>query len=141
VIDGSLNIGTSDSSRFMALDAKTRRLRFKFDAKAYVFSTPALAGGLAYFGDHNGKLYAVDARTGKLAWDFRTEGSKKDPFKVLNDDGSLNRDAFKPLFGDFQDMYLDFNRFISIGAVVSSPAVDRGVVYFGSMDGNLYALQ
>ena len=41
----------------------------------------------------------------------------------------------------FQDMYLDFNRFISIGAVVSSPAVDRGVVYFGSMDGNLYALQ
>jgi outer membrane protein assembly factor BamB len=51
------------------------------------------------------------------------------------------RDAFKPLFGDFQDMYLDFNRFISIGAVVSSPAVDRGVVYFGSMDGNLYALQ
>ena len=101
---------------------------------------PALAGGLAYFGDHNGKLYAVDARTGKLAWDFRTEGSKKDPFKVLND-GSLNRDAFKPLFGDFQDMYLDFNRFISIGAVVSLPAVDRGVVYFGSLDGNLYALQ
>src|SRR3989442_11106263 len=45
------------------------------------------------------------------------------------------------LFSDFQDMYLDFNRFISIGAVVSSPAVDRGVVYFGSMDGNLYALQ
>ena len=45
------------------------------------------------------------------------------------------------LFGDFQDMYLDFNRFISIGAVVSSPSVDRGVVYFGSMDGNLYALQ
>jgi len=141
VSDGMVYLGTSDSSRFMALDAKTGRLRFNFDAKAYVFSSPALAGGLAYFGDHNGKLYAVDARTGKLAWEFRTEGSKKDPFKVLNEDGSLNRDAFKPLFGDFQDMYLDFNRFISIGAVVSSPAVDRGVVYFGSMDGNLYALQ
>jgi outer membrane protein assembly factor BamB len=38
-------------------------------------------------------------------------------------------------------MYLDFYRYISIGAIMSSPAVDRGTVYFGSMDGNLYALQ
>jgi eukaryotic-like serine/threonine-protein kinase len=141
VRDGMVYVGTSDSSRLMALDAKTGRLRFNFDAKAYMFSSPALAGDLAYVGDHNGKLYAVDAKTGKLAWEFGTEGSKKDPFKVLNDDGSLNRDAFKPLFGDFQDMYLDFNRFISIGAIMSSPVVDRGVVYFGSMDGNLYALR
>lgn len=29
---------------------------------------------------------------------------------------------------------------ISIGAIVSSPVVDKGVVYFGSMDGNLCAL-
>jgi hypothetical protein len=35
----------------------------------------------------------------------------------------------------------DFFRFISIGAIMSSPVVDRGVVYFGSMDGNRYALQ
>ena len=32
-------------------------------------------------------------------------------------------------------------RFGSVGAIVSSPVVDKGVVYFGSMDGNLYALQ
>jgi outer membrane protein assembly factor BamB len=38
-------------------------------------------------------------------------------------------------------MYIDFYRFISIGAIVSSPVVDKGVVYFGSMDDNLYALQ
>ena len=30
---------------------------------------------------------------------------------------------------------------LSIGAIMSSPAVDKGVVYVGSMDGNLYALQ
>ena len=140
VRDGMVYVGTSDSSRFMALDAKTGRLRFNFDAKAYMFSSPALAGDLAYVGDHNGRLYAIDARTGQLAWEFRTEGSKKDPFKVLKPDGSLDRDAFAPLFGDFQDMYLDFSRFISVGAIVSSPVVDHGVVYFGSMDGNLYAL-
>src|SRR6185503_9733364 len=133
VRDGIVYAATSDSSRFFALDAKTGRLRFNFDAKAYVFSSAALAGELAYIGDHNGKLYAVEAKTGKLAWEFQTEGSKKDPMKILNPDGSLKQEAFAPLFGDFEDMYLDFNRFISIGAIVSSPAVDRGVVYVGSM--------
>ncbi|HEV8336999.1 MAG TPA: PQQ-binding-like beta-propeller repeat protein [Candidatus Polarisedimenticolia bacterium] len=138
---GTVYVGTSDSSRFMALDAKTGRLRFNFDAKAYMFSSAAVAGDLAYVGDHNGRLYAIEADTGRLAWEFQTEGSRKDPMKALNPDGRLNQEAFKPLFGDFQDMYIDYYRFISIGAVVSSPAVSRGVVYFGSMDGTLYALQ
>ena len=141
VRDGLVYAATSDSSRFFALDAKTGRLRFNFDAKSYVFSSAALAGELAYVGDHNGKLYAIDAKTGKLAWEFQTEGSTKDPMKILNADGSLRQEAFAPLFGDFEDMYLDFNRFISIGAIFGSPTVDHGTVYFGSMDGNVYAVQ
>jgi outer membrane protein assembly factor BamB len=141
VRDGMVYVGTSDSSRFMALDAKTGRLRFDFKAGAYVFSSAALAGDLAYVGDHNGRLYAIDAKTGKLAWAFQTEASKKDPMKILNPEGTLNQEAFAPVFGDFEDMYIDFYRFISIGAIMSSPVVDKGVVYFGSTDGNLYALR
>jgi len=45
VRDGLVWVGTSDSARFMALETKTGRLRFNFDAKAYMFSSPALAGG------------------------------------------------------------------------------------------------
>lgn len=141
VRDGIVYVGTSDSSRFMAIDAKNGHLRWNFPAKAYMFSSAALAGDLAYVGDHNGKLYAVDTKTGKLAWEFQTDASKKDPMKILNTDGSLNQEAFSPVFGDFEDMYIDTYRFISIGAILSSPAVDKGVVYFGSMDGNFYALQ
>jgi len=140
VRDGVVYVGTSDSSRFMALDAATGRLRGNFKAGAYMFSSPAIAGGLLYVGDHSGKLYAIDAKSLKLAWEFQTEASKKDPLKVLNADGSLNQDAFAPLFNDFEDMYIDLSRFISIGAIVSSPVVDHGSVYFGSMDGNVYAL-
>ena len=142
VRDGTVYVGTSDGARFMALDAKTGRLRFNFDAKAYMFSSAALAGDLAYVGDHNGRLYAIDTKSGKLAWDFQTEASKKDPFKILNADGSLNQEVlYAPVFNDFQDMYIAIYRFASIGAIMSSPVVDHGVVYFGSMDGNLYALQ
>lgn len=140
VRDGLVYAATSDSSRFMALDARTGRLVFNFDAKAYVFSSAALAGPLAYFGSHNGKVYAVDARTGKLAWEFQTDASRRNALGVLNPDGSLNQEAFAPVFGDFQDMYLDFQRFISVGAILGSPAVDQGVLYIGSTDGTLYAL-
>jgi outer membrane protein assembly factor BamB len=142
VRDGMVYVGTSDSSRFMALDARNGRLRFNFDAKAYMFSSAALAGDLAYVGDHNGRVYAVDAKSGKLAWQFQTDAAKQDPFKVLNEDGSLKQEVlFAPIFNDFEDMYLSMYKFVSIGAIVSSPVVDKGVVYFGSMDGNLYALQ
>jgi outer membrane protein assembly factor BamB len=61
--------------------------------------------------------------------------------KILHPDGSLNPETFAPIFGDFQDMYIDAYKFMSVGAIMSSPVVDKGVVYFGSMDGNLYALQ
>jgi eukaryotic-like serine/threonine-protein kinase len=141
VYNGTVYAGTSDSSRFMGLDAKTGRLKFNFDAKSYMFSSPSLAGDVAYVGDHNGKLYAIDAKTGKLLWEFQTEAAKADRMKVLNADGSINQDSFAPVFGDFEDMYLDIYRFITVGAIVSSPAIDKGVVFFGSMDGNLYALQ
>jgi len=141
VRDGVVYAGTSDSSRFMAIDARTGRLLNNFDAKAYMFSSPALAGDIAYVGDHNGRLYAIDVKKWKLAWEFQTDGSKADPLKILNADGSINRDAITPIFGDFEDMYMDAYRFMTVGAVMSSPAVDHGVVYFGSMDGNLYALQ
>jgi outer membrane protein assembly factor BamB len=141
VRDGLVWAGTSDSSRLMALDAKSGRLRHNLDAKAYLFSSPAIAGDALYTGSHNGRVYAVDVRTGKFLWEFQSEGSKRDPYKVLTEDGHLNREAlFAPLFGDFLDMYIDAARFASIGAILSSPAIDKGVLYVGSMDGNLYAL-
>ena len=141
VRDGLVYVGTSDSSRFMALDAKTGRLRFNFKAGGYIFSSAALAGDLAYVGAQNGRLYAIEAKTGNLAWEFQTESSKTDPMKILNPDGTLKQEVFAPLFGDFEDMYIDIYRLTSIGAIVSSPAIDKGVVYFGGMDGNLYAVQ
>jgi outer membrane protein assembly factor BamB len=141
VRDGLVYAATSDSSRFFALDARTGRLKFNFDARAYVFSSPALGGGFAYFGSHNGKVYAVDAKTGQLAWEFQTESSRANTQQLLQPDGRLNDAAFKQQFGDFQDMYVDFSRFLSIGAIFGSPALDRGTLYVGSTDGYLYALR
>jgi outer membrane protein assembly factor BamB len=139
---GIVYAGTSDGYRFLALDAKTGRLRFSLDAKGALFSSPALAGELAYVGVSNGRLLAIDTQAGKLAWEFQTEGAKKDPLKMLQADGSLNNAAvYAPYFHDYQDMVLAFYRVSSVGAIWSSPVIDRGVVFFGSTDGNLYAVR
>lgn len=139
---GIVYAGTSDGYRFLALDAKTGRLRFSLDAKGALFSSPALAGDLAYIGVSNGRLLAIDTRAGTLAWEFQTEGSKKDPLKVLKADGSLNNAAaYAPYFHDYQDMVLAVYRVFSVGAIWSSPVIDRGVVFFGSTDGTVYAVR
>jgi len=142
VRNGMVYVGTSDSSRFMGLDAKTGRLVFNVDVKAYMFSSAALAGDIAYAGDHNGRLYAIDVKAGKVAWEFQTEASKSDPLRILEPEGTLKQETlFAPVYSDFEDMYIAIYRFMTIGAIVSSPAVDRGVVFVGSMDGNLYAIR
>jgi len=37
-------------------------------------------------------------------------------------------------------MVAGVQRMMSVGAVLSSPVVSEGVIYFGSTDGNLYAV-
>ena len=71
---GVVYAGTSDGYRFFALDAnRAGRLKFTLDAKGAVFSSPALAGDMVYVGVSNGRLLAINAKSGKLAWDFQTK--------------------------------------------------------------------
>jgi outer membrane protein assembly factor BamB len=141
VRDGVVYAGTCDSHRFHAVDAKTGRLRYALDAKGCIVSSPALAADLAYFGTFNGVLHAIDLKSGKQSWEFRTDAAQKDELKVLEADGSFTQNTFAPTFHDFEDMYLGVYRQFSVGAIISSPVVNKGVVYVGSTDGSLYALE
>jgi outer membrane protein assembly factor BamB len=137
---GTAYAGTSIPSIFGAVDTKTGQVRFHLDARMIIFSSPAIAGGMAYFGSFNGKLYAVDLNTGQFAWEFQTEAGKKDALGLVGPDGNPNfREIFRSQFYD--DMYRAVERLFSLGSIVSSPAVDQGVIYVGSTDGNLYALK
>jgi outer membrane protein assembly factor BamB len=139
VRDEVVYVGTSDTHRFHAIDAKTGRLLWVFDAKSLIFGSAALAGNLAYVGAFNGHLYAIDTKSGELTWDFQTESSKKNSLGVLNPDGSMA--TSHPFFHNFLDMTLYLYRSFSVGAILSSPVIDHGTIYFGSADGNVYALR
>lgn len=129
-------------NKFYALDAKSGRLKFILDEpKDWSPSSPIIAGDQIYVGGFNGRLYSLNAKSGKLVWEFKTEASKQDVLKVLKTDGTWEDKSFPSIFFDFQDDYINMFRRFSVGSIVSTPVIDKGEIYFGSADGNLYALQ
>jgi outer membrane protein assembly factor BamB len=104
-----------------------------------MFSSPTIAGNTLYIGSHAGKLIAIDLNTQKPAWTFDTDGSLQNGPTYTKADGSPKYEAaFTDFFYD--DMVSGVQKMMSVGAVLSTPAVANGVIYFGSTDGNLYAL-
>lgn len=140
VRDGAVYFATSDSSIFHAVDAATGRERFKLPTGMFVFSSPAVAGDMAYFGVFDGKLLAVDVKAGKVRWEFQTDASKANLPALLLPDGKPD---YAKLFGsDFwEDMVLAVHKLFALGAVVSSPVVANNLLYIGSTDSYVYALK
>jgi outer membrane protein assembly factor BamB len=88
----------------------------------------------------NGTLEARDTKTGELLWDFQVETSKKNAGWVLTADRKFN-DRFFFHSGWREAPTVATDQQIRIGGIFSSPLLVNGVVYFGSADGFLYALE
>jgi outer membrane protein assembly factor BamB len=140
--DGVVYAGTSDTFLFLALDAKTGKEKFRYKANGYVYSSPAVAGNNAFFGDFTGKLTAVNLSTGKISDKYFTGSRNLNAGKLLNKD---TLDYNYLLKGKDNALYLTsvetMNELYKLGSIVSSPAIDKGAVYFGSADGCLYAVE
>ncbi|HEX7560229.1 MAG TPA: PQQ-binding-like beta-propeller repeat protein [Usitatibacter sp.] len=139
VTQGNVVFATSDSSLFHVLDAETGKPLAKVQGKAYMFASPAVAGGVVYQGVTNGILEARDLASGDLLWDFQTEASRENRSWVLTADRKFNPLAFsRSGAGDAGIVGTD--RQFGVGSFFSSPLVAGGAIYVGSADGNLYAL-
>jgi outer membrane protein assembly factor BamB len=123
-------------------------LVWKFKTGAAVRSSPTVADGVVYVGSDDGRLYAVDVKTGQQRWAFETGGQIRCSPVVA--DGMV---YFRSGSGDWGHLYaLDVQSgrqmwmFKAGGPAASSPAVSGGVVYVGTStgqgpnDGYLYAL-
>lgn len=140
VIRGKVLFATSDSSLFHAVDEGTGKPVFKQDTKAFVFSSPAVAGDVVYLGVLNGTLEARDLNTGALLWDFRTEASQRNRGWILTADRKFNTGILYS--STWREAALAIpDREFSVGSFASSPLIVNGVVYAGSTDGYLYALE
>jgi outer membrane protein assembly factor BamB len=139
VAQGKVYFATSDSSLYHVVDAATGKPVLKQQDKAYMFSSPSIAGDVVLIGVLNGTLQARDLKSGDPLWDFQTETSKQNKGWVLTADRKFNEPML--FHSSWREAPVVANeREFNVGAIFSSPLVVNGVVYFGSTDGNLYAI-
>src|SRR5260221_5130909 len=117
-------IGSEDKSLY-GVHAASGKMAWKFASGGAVHSSAVISEDIVFLGSYDGNFYAVDAGSGRLKWKFRTKGEKKA--------GAMALWTMKPVT-EYMDDPFDF--FLSSGSV--NP--QDGVVYFGSGDGNVYAL-
>jgi len=140
VSNGKVIFGTSDSSLYLVVDAETGKPVLEQKGKAFVFSSPSVAGSVVFVGVLNGTLEARDLANGELLWEFETEASRQNKGWVLTSERGFNVPLlFRSTWREAPIVAAD--RQFAIGAIFSSPLVVNGVVYVGSTDGNLYALE
>jgi outer membrane protein assembly factor BamB len=122
-----------------ALDVKTRKPRWTFEAGGELKGGPAYDKGTIYFAGYDDRVYAVNARTGKLRWSssgeanfYSTPAVAYGRVYVGNTDGRVY--AFGAKSGNLLWA-------TSTGSYVySGPAVWNQTVYVGSHSGRLFAL-
>ncbi len=140
VAQGKVYFATSDSSLYHVLDAATGKSILHQKDKAYMFSSPTVAGDVVLIGVLNGSLVARDAKTGNTLWEYQTELSKENRGWVLNADRTFNG-PFVFLSNWREDPIVSADRQFAVGAIFSTPLVVNRIVYFGSTDGFMYALE
>jgi outer membrane protein assembly factor BamB len=121
-----------------ALDERTGKTLWRFRA-GVIETPPLLAGGRVYFGSWDQKVYAVDARTGRLSWSFVTGDRVK---------GGVAFAAGKVFAGSYDGrLYaLDASsgklRWATggLGRLYATTSVAHGRVFVGSTDGHVYAV-
>lgn len=122
VSGGLVYLGSSDRYLY-AVERESGAEKWKFKTESRVASSPAVADGSVYVGSFDGTFYAVDAATGQQKWRFETAGERRYSGAHLH--GLQPSGESMP---DPWDFYL------------SSPVIGKGMVYFGSGDGYVYAL-
>jgi glucose dehydrogenase len=142
----SVFLSIFDQSRVVAMDLKTGKPKWDFQAKGWISGVPTVGEGKVFVGSQDHKIYALDEATGKPVWEFATkwradgelaycEGSvfcSASDGRCYRIDARTGRKIWEyetPVGPDKKHFFLS-----------RAPLVDKANVYFGSWDGNLYAL-
>jgi outer membrane protein assembly factor BamB len=156
VVDGIVYCGARNPF-FYAIDARTGREIWKqsFDF-SWVESSAAVVDGKVYVGSSDlRKVFSFDAKSGHVNWELKVPGDTWS--SPCYDDGTLyiglagyggRADtlisgsilAVNAVNGE-EKWKVDCGTSPFIGGIVSSPAVYDGIVFYGSLDGKIYAVK
>jgi len=81
--DGMVYVAKIDDRQVVALDASDGKVVWTFSAQGRIDSPPTWCDGLVLFGSCDGYVYAVDGKSGRLAWKFLAAPEEK--YTVVRD--------------------------------------------------------
>ena len=137
-IDQGLVYFGSEDKKLYAVSLRSGKLLWEYRAEGPIRSSPCVAEGHVFVGADDGFLHAVNINTHRRTWRVDSiEAVRSSPY--VTDEGVY----FGCESGEF--FKLDFRgeikwRFRAKRAITSSPVESQGVVFFTSLDSNLYAL-
>ncbi len=115
-------------------------VKWRFQAKRAITASPLVDHGVVYVPSVDGYCYALDAKSGWVIWRFRMDkGSISSPIKVDNNLYFGSADGNLVLLGS-RKWHAKFGVFRTEHQIAGSAAIYKDVVYTGSVDGNLYAV-
>jgi outer membrane protein assembly factor BamB len=103
------------------------------------FTSPAVAKGVVYAGSSDHNIYALDAKTGTVIWNYATGGEVYSAPTIANGivyAGSTDNNVYALNAATGALLW----KYTTGGQVDYWPAVANGIVYAGSLDHKLYAL-
>ncbi len=148
VLEGIVLFGSRDGHLY-AVEAETGSELWRYPTDGQIWSSPAVADGTVFVGSADGSLHAVDLASGEPRWRYDTEGrshvSAEFGFDRRTIQSSPSVADGRVFFGsrdghvyavESQTGSLAWRFDQEVSWCVTSPAVDGGVVYAGSSDGN-----
>ncbi|MBN1679058.1 MAG: serine/threonine-protein kinase [Anaerolineae bacterium] len=121
-----------------AVDSRVGQIAWTVPTQGSVQSSPAIAHGHVFFGSDDGNLYAVRLSTGRVQWKWAGGAPIRSRPLVTGENIVIGMES-----GDVVGLDLSGQmiwRFKAKRAVTSSPVEHDGLVFFGSMDWHVYAL-
>lgn len=137
VYDGNVYFGSEDG-RMHVVSARSGKILWSYFTDRAVRSSPRICEGHVFIGSDDQNLHAVNALTGRRAW-------RTDLAAPIRSTAWVEGDAILVGTEGGEMVCLDLGgsirwRFRAKRAITSSPYVSHGVVYFGGVDWNVYAL-
>lgn len=145
------NVGASANPSYLyALDAKTGEVKWKFKIDSVpgklnlVHATPAISGGVVYFGAENGYFYALSSKDGSMIWKQKIASGSGE---LIGISAAAALGHGKVFIGTYEGKFLALDQkdgktlweynFGKTNAD-SSPVLADNKVYFGASKGDFY---
>ncbi|MBN9379790.1 MAG: PQQ-binding-like beta-propeller repeat protein [Chitinophagaceae bacterium] len=135
--DSVVLVGTSDDKVLQQVRTEDGKELWCANVKFNVFGSSVLTTHMCYTATLMGKVFGIDLRTGAINWEFTTDMYRENRLKYFKPDDTYRDDIFSIIHS--QEEYLEFLN--KIGAIYSSPAIDKDHIVFSSTEGAVYCLK